>query len=157
MQLYLVQHGEALPAEVDPERPLSVAGEADVGCIAAFLAGSGVRVARILHSGKRRAEETAEALAAALAPGNAPVSRSGLNPNDSTESLALELAEWQEDTMLVGHLPFMARLASRLVVGREDAGLVAFEPGSVVCLQRIDEHGWTIAWMLRPGLLAFDR
>ena len=59
--------------------------------------------------------------------------------------------------MLVGHLPFMAGLVSRLVAGREDAGLVAFEPGSVVCLQRTDEHAWTIAWMLRPRLLAGDR
>jgi phosphohistidine phosphatase len=157
MQLYLVQHGEALPAEVDPKRPLSVAGEADVRRIAAFLAGSGVRVARVLHSGKRRAEQTAEGLAATLAPGIAPESRAGLNPNDSTESLALELAAWQEDTILVGHLPFMARLASRLVAGREDASLVAFEPGSVVCLLRTDQRAWTVAWMLRPGLLAHDR
>jgi phosphohistidine phosphatase len=157
MQLYLVHHGEARPAEVDPERPLSVAGEADVRRIAAFLAGSGVRVARVLHSGKRRAEQTAGGLAAALAPGIAPASRGGLNPNDLTESLALEVAGWQEDTMLVGHLPFMARLVSRLVAGRENAGVVAFEPGSVVCLLRTDQGAWTIAWMLRPGLLAGDR
>jgi phosphohistidine phosphatase len=154
MQLYLMQHGEALPAEVDPERPLSVAGETDIRRVAAFLADSGVRVARVLHSGKRRAEQTAEGLAAALGPGIAPASRTGLNPNDSTESVALEVAEWQEDTMLVGHLPFMARLASRLVAGRENAGVVAFEPGSVVCLLRTDQGGWTIAWMLCPRLLA---
>jgi phosphohistidine phosphatase len=154
MRIYLVQHGEAVPAEVDPERPLSQAGEADVRRLAAFLRRSGVGVARILHSGKRRAQQTAELLAAALEPNVEPEARAGLSPNDSTASVAQEAAGWEQDTMLIGHLPFMARLANRLIVGREDAGLVAFRPGSVLCLERTEQRAWTIAWMLRPELLA---
>jgi phosphohistidine phosphatase len=153
MRIYLVQHGEAVAAEVDPERPLSAAGEADVRRIAAVLRGNGVGVARILHSGKRRAEQTAEVLAAALGPKIQPEARAGLNPNDPTAGLADETAGWEQDTMLVGHLPFMARLASRLIAGREDADVVAFRPGSVLCLERTEQRGWTIAWMLRPDLL----
>ena len=156
MRIYLVQHGEAVPAEVDPERPLSAAGEADVRRLAAVLRRSGVGVARILHSGKRRAEQTAEVLAAALGPELQAEARAGLNPNDSTAGVAQEAAGWEQDTMLVGHLPFMARLASRLIAGREDAGVVAFRPGSVVCLERTDQRAWTIAWMLRPELLASE-
>ena len=154
MRIYLVQHGEAVPAEVDPERPLSAAGEADVRRLAAVLRRSGVGVARILHSGKRRAAQTAEVLAAALGPKLQPEARAGLNPNDPTASVAQEAASWEQDTVLVGHLPFMARLASRLLAGREDPGLVAFRPGSVLCLERTDQRAWTIAWMLRPELLA---
>ena len=154
MRIYLVQHGEAVPAEVDPERPLSAAGEADVRRIAAVLRGSGIGVARILHSGKRRAEQTAERLAAALRPNLQPEARADLNPNDPTASVAQEAAGWEQDTMLVGHLPFMARLASRLIAGRDDAGVVAFRPGSVLCLERTEQRAWTIAWMLRPELLA---
>ena len=153
MRIYLVQHGEAVPAEVDPERPLSAAGEADVRRLAAVLRRRGVGVARILHSGKRRAEQTAEVLAGALGPKLQPEARAGLNPNDSNAGVAQEAAGWEQDTMLVGHLPFMARLASRLIAGREDAGVVAFQPGSVVCLERTDQRAWTIAWMLRPELL----
>jgi phosphohistidine phosphatase len=156
MRIYLVQHGEAVPAEVDPERPLSAAGEADVRRMAAVLRGSGVSVARVLHSGKRRAERTAEVLAAALEPKVRPEARAGLNPNDATASVAQEAAGWEQDTMLVGHLPFMARLTSRLIAGREDAGVVAFRPGSVLCLERTEQRAWTIAWMLRPELLAGD-
>jgi len=153
MRIYLVQHGEAVPAEVDPERPLSAAGEADVRRIAAVLRGSGIAVARVLHSGKRRAEQTAEVLAAALGPELKPEARAGLDPNDPTAGVAQEAAGWEQDTMLVGHLPFMARLTSRLIAGREDSGVVAFRPGSVVCLERTDQRAWTIAWMLRPELL----
>ena len=72
MFLYLVQHGEALTKEADPDRPLSEAGRANVEHLAGFLAGRSLRVARVLHSGKTRARQTAEILAAALAP-DAPV------------------------------------------------------------------------------------
>jgi phosphohistidine phosphatase len=110
-------------------------------------------VERVVHSGKRRAEQTADTLAAALAPGRLPAARAGLDPNDPTHGVAREAAAWDDDVMLVGHLPFMAGLASRLVVGREDAGVVAFQPGSVLCLERMDQR-WTIAWMTRPELVA---
>jgi phosphohistidine phosphatase len=153
MRLYLVQHGEAVPEAVDPARPLSSGGRADVARIGDFLAAGGLRVGRVMHSGKLRAERTAEVLAAALAPGHTPEARAGLDPKDPTEGVAREAAAWQDDVMLVGHLPFMARLASRLLAGREDAGVVRFEPGSVLCLERTDQRRWTIAWMLRPSLL----
>jgi phosphohistidine phosphatase len=153
MRLYLVQHGEAVPEEVDPARPLSSGGHADVARIGDFLVAGRLRVGRIMHSGKRRAEQTAAILAAALAPDRTPVARAGLDPKDPTDGVAQEAAAWEDDVMLVGHLPFMARLASRLLAGRADAGVVAFEPGSVLCLERTEQQRWTIAWMLRPALL----
>ena len=153
MKLYLVQHGEALSDEVDPARPLSDAGRQDVRDMAAFLAARPLVVARIAHSGKLRARQTAELLAAALAPGRPVEPRTGLNPNDPPEDLARELAKWNEDVMVVGHLPFMARLAALLVAGEQHGDLVAYRPGSVVCLERGSGGGWTVAWMLRPELL----
>ncbi len=56
--------------------------------------------------------------------------------------------------MVVGHLPFMGRLASRLVAGSEEANVAAFQPGTVACLERADDGGgWALAWMVRPELL----
>ncbi len=60
--------------------------------------------------------------------------------------------------MVVGHLPFMGRLAAYLVAGSEDAVVAAFQPGTVVCLERADGDedgggGWALAWMVRPELL----
>lgn len=150
MRLYLVQHGEAVAEDVDPTRPLSAAGRSDVERMAAFLARGGIREMDVWHSGKPRAEQTATILAAALSPKRAPEARSGLNPNDRTEGIVDEVATRDRDVMLVGHLPYMAKLANRLVVGREDAGVVAFRPGSVLCLGRTDQRRWTIVWMATP-------
>jgi phosphohistidine phosphatase len=153
MRLYLVQHGEAVAEDVDPARPLSETGRADVAKMARFLAAGGLRVAQVLHSGKLRAEQTAVLLAAAVAPGMTPVTRAGLNPKDPTDEIARAVSTWDRDAMLVGHLPFMAKLVSRLVAGREDAGVAAFHPGSVVCLERTEQQRWVIAWMVRPDVL----
>lgn len=153
MKLYLVQHGEAVPDEVDPTRPLSDAGRADVRNVAAFLAARPLALARVAHSGKLRARQTAEILAAALAPGRPVEPRAGLNPKDPPEEFARELAMWSEDVMVVGHLPFMGRLTALLVSEEQHGDLVAYRPGSVVCLERGSGNGWKLAWMLRPELL----
>ena len=158
MRLYLVQHGEALAKEVDPERRLSAGGRRDVRRLAEMLAKSGLRIPKVLHSGKARARETAELLAAALAPDGAPggavEAATGLGPNDPAAAFAATLSGSGEDLLVVGHLPFMARLVSRLVAGREEPALVAYLPGSMVCLERGEGGGWSLAWMLRPELLA---
>ncbi len=152
MRLYLVQHAQAQPEDVDPTRALSANGRTDAERVAALLAGQLLGITRVLHSGKTRAEQTAAILAPAIARGAPLQAVSGMNPLDDPEPWAQEIDAWTEDVMLVGHLPFMSKLVSRLLVGDADVGVVAFEPGSVVCLQRQDAH-WTIAWMLRPALL----
>jgi phosphohistidine phosphatase len=153
MRLYLVQHAKALSEERDSARPLSEAGKEDVRNMAAFLARRGLAVAKIAHSGKLRARQTAELLAEALTPRPSLAERSGLNPNDPPDELARELAKWREDTMLVGHLPFMGRLVALLVAGEPHADIVAFSPGSVVCLEAAGAGAWSLAWMLSPELL----
>ncbi len=153
MRLYLVQHGEALSEDVDPARPLSAAGEADGRAMATFLAGNAVAFGQIVHSGKLRARQTAELLAGAVAPPPPVAERSGLNPNDPPETLAAEFGALPDDTMLVGHLPFMSRLVSLLVCGRAEQSVVAFRPGSVVCLEPTDAGGWSVAWAMRPEVL----
>jgi len=151
MNLYLVQHGDALSKQENPDRPLSDKGRADVERVASFL-GRSVRVGRVIHSGKTRARETAVILAGVLGTGGVVEEGSGLGPNDATDGLAGAVAGWREDVMVVGHMPFMGRMAARLVTGAGDAGVVAFEPGSVVCLESIGD-GWAVAWMVRPSLL----
>ncbi len=153
MRVYLVQHAEAVPAEENPDRPLSEKGRNDVQRVASFLARS-VHVGRIVHSPKARARDTAVLLAQVLGPGGVVEEAvSGLAPDDATDGLAEAIAGWSEDVIVVGHLPFMGRLASRLAAGSEEANVAAFQPGTVVCLERADDGGWTLAWMVRPELL----
>lgn len=152
MRLYLVQHGEALTKEADPQRPLSDAGRADISRLADFLKAAGVEISRVIHSGKRRARQTADLMAGAMALGRSAEEFSGLGPNDSPERFAEQMADWKLDTLVVGHLPFLSRLVGYLVSGKPD-DVVSFRPGSVVCLQLSEPEGWIIAWMLRPELL----
>jgi phosphohistidine phosphatase len=152
MRLYLVQHGDAVSEQSDPERPLSAAGRREVEAVARLLAGAGVHVARVVHSGKLRAQQTAELLAAVLAPGMVPETMTGLNPNDPIEPVARTIAEWTSDVMLVGHLPFMGKLVARLVAGDERKPVAAFVPGTVVCLEQGETSRWAVTWMVRPEI-----
>ena len=70
MHIYLVQHGAAVPKDENPEKPLSDSGRDDIKKMASFLARSHVSAARVIHSGKLRALETALLLAEVLGPGN---------------------------------------------------------------------------------------
>ncbi len=152
MKLYLVQHGEACEKEVDPDRPLTDKGRADVERLAAFLKKAGIRVERVIHSGKLRAVQTAECLASTVAPGVEPEASGIINPNDNPGAFDWQSDSWDRDTLVVGHLPFMARLVSHLVTGDENGLITAYQPGSIVCLEHRDGI-WLVNWMIRPELL----
>lgn len=156
MTLYLVQHGDAVAKSVDPDRPLSETGRNDCQMMASFLSPSRTPVARILHSGKTRARETAELMALGLGAGIMVEQASfGIAPNDPTDALTNAANAWSEDVMVVGHQPFMGRMVSRLICGSENCEVLQFSPGSVAALLRTQEDGgiWTLAWFLRPDLM----
>lgn len=156
MRLYLVQHGEALSKDVDPDRALSNNGHADVVRLAAFLEGR-VQVSAVVHSGKIRARQTADLLATVLAPGLPVEPVSGINPNDAIEPFMQQTAEAGRDTLVVGHLPFMEKLVARLVTGAEENAVAAYQPGSMVCLESAGgSNNWQIQWMIRPELLGIS-
>jgi phosphohistidine phosphatase len=54
--------------------------------------------------------------------------------------------------MLVGHLPYMSRLASRLLTGRAEKGSINFKEGGVVCLS-YEDGKWVVEWMVVPELI----
>lgn len=153
MKLYLVQHGEACSKEVDPDRPLTEQGDDDIHRLAVFLERAGVRVERVMHSGKLRAAQTADRLAKAIASGVEIESSGLINPNDNPKAFDWQSGSWGTDTLIVSHLPFLARLASHLLIEDESLLVTAFQPGSAVCLERAEDARWRIAWMIRPELL----
>jgi phosphohistidine phosphatase len=148
MSLYLVQHGKCLPEDIDPERPLTGEGIADVKRIAEVAAGYKVRVNRIIHSGKLRALQTAEIFARKLLPPDGVSESDGLKPKDDVSLLKLDPGS---DTMIVGHLPFMERFASFLVTGLPEKRIIKFQNGGIVCLDVIDD-GWVVKWALMPHI-----
>jgi phosphohistidine phosphatase len=150
MILYLVQHGEARPESEDGQRSLTEQGRAAVHLVATWAARAGVKVDQIRHSGKLRAEQTAGIMAERLAPASIG-SAAGLGPNDDVRPVAESLEQETRATMLVGHLPFLSRLASYLLTRDPDRNLVRFQMGGIVCLYR--EGGrWFLAWAVTPDL-----
>jgi len=151
--LYLVQHAKAASKEEDPERPLTEQGRKEIEKVAALVRPLRLSVNCLWHSGKKRAIQTAETLAKVVKANTLTV-RHGLGPIDDVTVLADELTAATKDVMIVGHLPFLAKLASLLLTGSEAAEPVAFKHGGIVCLGRTDENRWQIEWMVTPQFIA---
>ena len=73
----------------------------------------------------------------------------GMNPNDSVEEFAAKLSF--DDTLYVGHLPFMGKLTSLLVTGDTASEAVKFRNSCVVCLERDASSGRvSVSWVIHP-------
>jgi len=153
MKLYLVQHAKAASKEVDPQRPLTEEGLRDIKKVAEFIKPLNLYVDYLWHSGKKRAVQTAEVLAEVVKVSKAETAKDGLAPNDDVTTLRDELVSAVECIMIVGHLPFLGKLASLFLTGSESVEAVAFKQGGIVCLDRCDENKWKLDWMVTPELL----
>ncbi len=148
MKVYLVQHAKPKPEEEDPQKPLSEQGRADAQKVAEFA--KNIKVNKIQHSGKLRAQQTAEILGKPL--GVDVVKADSLEPMADTQIWANRLEEQSEDVMLVGHLPHLAKLASQLLTQNQEKSVISFKQSGIVCLEKT-ERGWQVAWMVTPDLL----
>jgi phosphohistidine phosphatase len=152
MALYLVQHGQSLPKDIDPDQGLSAEGVAETKRIADVAANYGVNVSDIKHSVKTRAHKTAEIFASALNPPKGIAEVGGLKPLDDVITFAASI-DPAENTMLVGHLPFMERMAAYLVTGSTDKPVFRFQNSGIVCLNKeSDSDSWVIVWTLMPNI-----
>lgn len=148
--LFLVQHGEAKAEQEDPARPLSDRGRQEVTSVAAAARRAGVGVAAIYHSGKLRAQQTAELFAAALAPRAGLQQLTGLAPNDDPADALQALERLEHPAMLVGHLPHLSRLTSLLVTGDPQRDVVVFRMGALVRLGLSADGRWRVEWIVTP-------
>ena len=152
MALFLVQHGKSLPKEKDPDQGLSKEGLAETQAMAELAQENYVQVMRILHSGKKRALQTAEIFMKVLEPEAGIIRTAGLAPLDDVSAFAATLDN-EEDIMVIGHLPFMEKLVSYLVSGSSERPVVKFQNSGIICLDTEDiSDPWFIRWAQYPPL-----
>jgi phosphohistidine phosphatase len=151
MKLYLMQHGEAKSEAEDSERLLTIRGEEKTRKVSGTAKGLGIRPSRIYHSKKMRAEQTAGIIAGALDL-SAQLGQ-GLNPNDAIRPWVERISREPEDLMIVGHLPFLEKLASFLVHGDEGAKAVMFRYSAIVCLEKKGSGRWAVDRMVKPEMI----
>jgi phosphohistidine phosphatase len=76
-------------------------------------------------------------------------------PNDSIEPGRQRLQNEPCNLMIVGHLPYLNRLLSALLLGvQQDRTLVTFQMGGVVYVDRDGSGEWRLGWISVPELLA---
>ena len=151
MHIFLVQHGEAKPEGEDPERPLTDTGRADIERVAALLGRLGLKPARIYHSGKRRAEESAAIFREQLQVEAVEVMPE-LVPMADPVPLCAKAQGWDADTMLVGHLPHLPGFVGEILKGEPYLTLVEMRPGTLIILEKVESY-FRITGMFRPEAL----
>lgn len=151
MKLYLIQHGEAKSELEDPQRSLTPYGEKEVYKVANAARRLNIHPFKIYHSGKLRAKQTAEIIGRLL---EIPVEFSeGLNPLDDVKPWGEKISKEKEDLMIVGHLPFLEKLASYLICGNENMRVVLFRYGAIICLEKKEDRFWAVKWILTPEMV----
>jgi phosphohistidine phosphatase len=107
----------------------------------------GVAVAWIYHSGILRAQQTAELVAAVLAPAEGVREIGGLCPDDDPIIARAELEAASRPLMLVSHLPYLGRLAGLLTTGDAQRAVIEFAPATLACVAR-HSAGWKLRWSI---------
>ena len=153
MKLYLVRHGEVSTREVFPNSPLSKKGKADVFKMGKFLKDADVKIDVLWHSKKVRAVQTAQILAKIIEIDQEKVvEKEELSPNAPANNMLKQIIKENRNLMIVGHLPFLQKLSSLLLVNSEYEELIKFPLGGVVCLKREGDK-WHLLWEVIPELI----
>ena len=151
MAIFLAQHGLSLPKDIDPEKGLSEKGRTDTVKIAQVAKAYRVPVYKVVHSTKKRAEQTA-AIFNEIFGIKEPCRRiDGINPLDDVTVFAKGI-DPSSNVMAVGHLPFMERLVSYLTTGSTELKIYRFQNSGIVCLDRDENRNWFIKWTLNPNI-----
>jgi phosphohistidine phosphatase len=156
MHVYLVQHADAKKEQEDPLRPLTEKGWQDITRVASYTSHLNMRLSGILHSTKLRAKQSAEILFSSLRPVKGVTEVDGLAPLDDPNIWAERLNDMPDDVLLVGHLPYLARLASLLLCSDAERNMIAFRMACIVCLRKDEGGAWSLEWMLTPDVIIGD-
>jgi len=150
MRIYLMRHGE-YNVNQDNLDILTEKGINEIAALSAFLQESKINISEIVHSEKNRTKEAATLIATAL--GEIGLSEHPyLSPEADPEVFLAEISNLTPDTLVVGHLPYLSRLVSLLILGNDSSVIIDFKPSTFVCLTQIRRDQWNIAFVWSPEL-----
>ena len=158
MEIYLMQHGESYPKDKDSERSLTPQGEDQIHLSGKALKKMGVYFDLIISSPKKRAQQTANIIAAELGYSQDEIKvTETLEPTvPAKDALSyLKTFSLKNRIFLAGHLPSLGEIASALMSDKSGISF-HFEMGGVV---RIDVYvlqagSGDLRWILTPDQLA---
>ena len=143
MEIYLVQHGACKSKEEDPERSLTEVGKEKIAAVCQIACRFSINPKRIEHSTKKRARETAAIISRTFSITDFTLEVEGLAPMDDVKSYWEHLVN-PDGLMVVGHLPFLSKLASLLITGDENDQVISFSQGAINKLISEDGEKWTV-------------
>jgi phosphohistidine phosphatase SixA len=90
-------------------------------------------------------------LTSIISPEVIPTIHNHIAPNDDPLTLVSEINDWNEDTLITSHLPFVPNLVTTLTGQDVFLSNISFETGTVVCLERGNQATWIINWAASPS------
>ncbi|MFN2633492.1 MAG: histidine phosphatase family protein [Thermoanaerobaculia bacterium] len=120
MDIWLLRHAAAEDrpdSGRDSDRALTPEGIERARAVALGLAALEPGIARVITSPYRRARQTADAAAAALALSKTLAESRALEPESDPQEILRELSAGSGDVLLVGHQPHLGSLLGLLVGG----------------------------------------
>ena len=141
MKLYLIRHGDTVAPTVNPERPLTEIGHDQAKDLGQFLRGKNIQPNHLFHSGILRANQTAEHIHEAFDHDHEYKMVENLTPTSPIQHWADEILGYEQDVVLVGHMPFMGLMLEEL-----SGKLESFPNCGCVCLSKNENGHWIIDW-----------
>ena len=152
MKLYLMQHALAYPSEENPERSLNPAGIDQAKTAARGIKRLNLSFDLIVASPKRRSHQTAALIAESVRfPYSDILTTEAILPDRPPKELftLLQKESAENQILVVGHMPHLAKVASDLLQG----GRLLIENAGLTCFDIIEPEAATLEFHLRPEQL----
>lgn len=157
MEIYLMQHGDCLSKEEDPEQPLTLKGKEQIGISAEAMRKMGIRLDAVISSTKKRSLQTARIVAETLGfPADKIIETDQAKPTVPPQETIDFLRRFsdQQAVLVAGHLPSLAEVASFLLTDGSKAA-IHFERGGIarIDVEELPNHSGELRWCLTPDQL----
>ncbi len=153
MLIYIMRHGQAAKPNDQSESQLTTEGRKSVSRQAQqlnqHLSRNDNNLSAVIHSGNKRAEETATIIHNLVAPYASITLQSGLLPNDDPRLILPLIKQLTLPMLIVGHLPFIPQLIALLSNGKTVKEQLNLAPGVIIVMSS-SNLSWSLESIISP-------